>query len=94
MAWTYLKVGTATRAQAVDEERKVRALHAAEAGIRRYLYTGQTTSFWMNDCKVSVIAADANLTFQALPTGSKRATTITLQTYQGYITGRNTNEEN
>ena len=93
MAWTYLKVGSATRAQAVAEEREIRALQAAEAGVRRYLFTGETKEFEMNDCRVTVTTLDSSLIFRALPAGSRRSLSITLQTSQGYVVGRTTNEE-
>lgn len=93
MAWTYLKVGSATRAQAVAEERNIRALHAAEAGVRRYLFSGETGDFELNDCRVTVTALESSLVFRATPRGSRRSLAITLQTSQGYVVGRTTNEE-
>ena len=93
MAWTYLKVGSAARAQAVAEERKIRALQAAEAGIRRYLLTAETKPFTMNDCEVTVTTLDTSIVFRAHAKGSIKAFTITLQTDRGYFVGRTSNEE-
>lgn len=93
MAWTYLSVGTTTRAQALLQERNIRALHAAEAGLRKYLADGQSQAFEMNDCEVTVNISDAKIISSARPEGGTRSTTVFLEVERGFVMRRMTNEE-
>ena len=93
MAWTFLKVGSVTRAQAIGEERAVRALHAAEAGIRSYIATGQPSSFELNDCQVQVVVGESEVVSRATPKRGIQTVSISLELDRGFVTRRRTNEE-
>jgi len=93
MAWTFLKVGSVARAQSLQEERSIRALHAAEAGIRLYLATATSQDFDLNDCKVQVAISQGRVISTATPTGSPQSMRIILEVDRGFVTRRLTNEE-
>ena len=93
MAWTFLRVGTVSRAQALQQEREIRALHAAEAGIRSYLFSGQLESFELNECEVRVTVTEAKVISTATARGSRRAFQIILHIEKGFVTERMSNEE-
>jgi hypothetical protein len=91
MAWTYLKVGSVTRIEALREARSVNELHAAEAGIRFYLTTGETKTFELNGCQVEVAVLDSKVVSTAR--GGAEQTSVVLEVEKGYVTRRLTNEE-
>lgn len=93
MAWTFLSVGGVTRAKAVDEEIEVRALHAAEAGLRFYLATGETKRFEMNDCEVELNIFDSRVVSTAIVKRSRKATSVSVRLERGFTVERKTNEE-
>ena len=88
MAWTFLKVGTATRVQALAEERRVRALHSAEAALRYYLLSGQPVSLQLNNCQASA-SLDGAVRASAAPKDDSRiSVSIELQLERGFVTRR------
>ena len=93
MAWTYLSIGTTTRAQALYEERKIRSYHAAEAGIRRYLGEGRADNFKMNGCEVTIRVSDTRIISTATPATTTRPTSIILEVEKGFVVRRLTNDE-
>jgi hypothetical protein len=94
MAWTFLKVGTATRVQALKQERRIRAFQAAEAALRCHLLSGQPARLELNGCHARAWLAngkiEANATPDENPSGS---VTITLELDRGYVIRRLTNED-
>lgn len=93
MAWTFLEIGSVNRATALQAEARVRGLHAAEAGIRHYLATGQPSSFEMNECEVVVELVESNLVATARPIRRGHPVQIVLETEKGFVTSRRTNEK-
>lgn len=94
MAWTFVSIGTVTRAQALAEERRIRALFAAEAALRCHLLSGQPQSFQLNGCKAEASSANGGITGQARPLEFPRqGINITLRTDRGIVVGRTTDEE-
>jgi hypothetical protein len=94
LAWTYLKVGSVTRAQALREEQGIRTLHAAEAGIRSYLATGQIGPMELNDCQVKILVSDTKVVCSAYPIRGRHKTSVTLWVESGFVMRRTTNDEN
>lgn len=94
MAWTFVRIGTVTRAQALAEERKIRALFAAEAALRCHLLSGQPQSFELNGCQAEASSANGTITGLARPLEHHdQGMTITLKTDRGIVVGRTTDEE-
>lgn len=94
MAWTFLKVGSGCRAEAVVAERRVRGLQAAEAGIRYYLATGRTDGFELNDCDVAFTTSNTTIVSTAVIHHSRERCAVTLDISAGFVSGRRTNEGN
>jgi hypothetical protein len=94
MAWTYLEFGTVSRVTALNKEAEIRALHAAEAGIRYYLATGTETRFEMNGCRVQVSLSDTSLVSRAVVERPWAIFEVVLETEKGFVTRRKTNEQN
>jgi hypothetical protein len=93
MAWTYLEFGTMGRVAALNSEAEIRGFHAAEAGIRYYLTTGQASDFEMNECWVHVSLIDTRLVSRASAKRKNVSFEIVLETEKGFVTKRRTNEK-
>ena len=94
MAWTYLEFGSVSRVAALNAEAEVRAFHAAEAGIRYFLASGQASDFELNGCRVQVWSDDSRLVSTARAKRKKVSFEIVLETEKGFVTRRWTNERN
>lgn len=94
LAWTFLTVGSTTRNRAIGEERRVRALQAAEAAIRYHLYTGKSGVFELNGCRTRVGVTGATVEAVAVPEENGLQTvSVKLELERGFVIGRSTNEE-
>ncbi len=93
IAWTFLKFSSITRTQSIGHERQIRALQAAEAGIRLYIASGEAAHFEMNECEVNVTLQNASLISTAQSFRGVRPVVIKLDVDRGFVTRRSTNEE-
>ena len=95
MAWTFLKVGTVTRVQALEEERRIRATFAAEGVLRYALLSGQSKSeIELNGCKANVTVQTASLEATAEPDEAPtQGAHIQLSLDKGFVSKRSTDEK-
>ena len=86
MTWAFMEFGFKNRLDSLRGEARIRAFHAAEAGVRYYLATGQTRSFEMNGCRVSMRVNENN--FECSASTPKGYASITLVTENGVVVER------
>jgi hypothetical protein len=93
MAWTFLKVGTVTRLQSIEEERRIRGLHSAEAAMRYHMLSGQPVSFELNRCQASANLIDGKIQASASPKENARNyVRLSLELDRGFVTRRYSDE--
>ena len=93
MAWTFLKVGSVTRIQSIGQERRIRALHAAEGALRYHLLTGQPVNIKLNGCDASALLS-GSIQASAVSTENRHsAVRISLELDKGFVKKRFASEQ-